>query len=50
MTYNALPLVNVLDSVHETMIVVKGSIKNSTALRLFIILKPEVGNATRWTD
>ena len=38
-----------LDSIHDTMVAVKGSLKNSAVLRISTNLKPEMGNDTRWT-
>ena len=49
MISNAPVLANVLDSIHETMVGVKGSIKNTAVLRSLTNLRPEIGNATRWT-
>ena len=38
-----------LKSVNRTMTKVKGSLKNMAVLRKITKLRPEIGNATRWT-
>ena len=50
MVSNTNALKAVLDSIHDTMVAIKGSIKNLAVLRRLPKLKPEMGNDIRWID